>query len=93
MRLQDGSKAAIIECFHLNKQAPTKIDLQISEEEYTRLRRTYRSDELPIYMKRGVKNRAIPIFPSATEPFFVIDFQFYFRKTYFYLYQLLGIDA
>lgn len=77
----------------LNKQAITKIDLDISEEDYRILRKTYRSGELPLHMKRGVNNRRIPISPSQIESFSIEDFQVYFKRTYFSLCQVLGIDV
>jgi hypothetical protein len=87
MRLTYGSplaiitKVAIIECFNIKKHDLTRVDLQKSEEEYIRLRRTHKKDELPIYMKRGVNNKVMPISSSITKPFDVQDFQIYFKKT------------
>lgn len=42
--LVDVSREAIIKCFNLNKQVVTEVNLGKLEQEYKRLRRTYRSD-------------------------------------------------
>lgn len=44
-------------------------------------------------MKRGDKNRVLPIPSSKVEPFLVSDFQTYFKNTYYALCQILGIDV
>lgn len=99
IRLLDGQclvdicREAIIRCFDLNKQAVTEIDLGRLKQEYKRLKRTYRIDELPLHMKMGDKNRVLPILSSKAKPFLVSDFQTYFKNTYYALCQILGFDV
>lgn len=63
------------------------------EQEYRRLKRTYRTDELPLHMKRGDKNKVLPIHSSRLEPFLVSEFQTYFKNTYYALCQIIGVHA
>lgn len=44
-------------------------------------------------MKKGENNRRIPISSSHVESFPIEDFQIYFKRTYFSLCQIIGMDA
>lgn len=47
------TRSTIIDCFMLKRQAITKIDFLKFEQDYNRLWKTYRRDELPFYRCNG----------------------------------------
>lgn len=90
--LVDINKMTIVDSCGLSTQELTTIDLDMFQGDYGRRKRTLRENEVPLFRLKGWDNIKAPIFYSEKEPFLVENFENYFIKTYYALWQFLEED-